>query len=297
MRPIVSLSTHRGDTRDVNVQILDAWKRWQTAQGLAARTIKDRRDVLTHLASVSGAPLLEVTPDQIIDYVGRPALSQSSRASYHASIRAFYKWAVITGKLTESPAASTPSPRRPKGLPRPIQTAHLSVLLAAANRKRTRAMIILAAYAGLRVHEVAKFRGDDLDRISGIITVTGKGGKTAMIPAHQEILELADSFPQRGYWFPAYGTQTNSPHITSTQVSRAISNTMRRAGFAGKAHQLRHWYATTLLDEGVDVRVVKDLMRHESLLSTEIYTQVSMKRLYAGITALPSAPAALKIAA
>lgn len=286
MRPIVSLFPQSRENGD-DLQTLDAWKRWQTSQGLSARTIKDRRDVMTHLATFSATALLEITPDHIIDYVGRDNLSQSSRASYHASIRAFYKWATKTGRITANPAAETPSPRRPKGVPRPIQTAHLTVLLAAANRRRTRAMIMLAAYAGLRVHEIAKFRGDHLDHIAGIITVHGKGNKTATIPAHPAILEIADTFPARGYWFPAYGSQTDKPHIHSTQVSRAISNTMLRAGFNGKAHQLRHWYATTLLDEGVDLRVVQELMRHESLASTEIYTRVSMKRMSEGVAVLP----------
>lgn len=268
--------------------ILGKWRTWQESQGLAERTIKDRADVITHLSTYANAPLLEITPEHIIGYCARPELSDSSRSSYHASIRAFYKWAVRVELIDTDPTLETPRPRRPKGLPRPVQTAHVSVLLAAANRKRTRAYITLATYAGLRVHEIAKFRGEDLDRIAGIITVTGKGGKTAMLPAHDAIIELAKEFPVRGYWFPAYASQTDAQHIGSKQVSRAIKLTMQRAGFTGKAHQLRHYYATELLDNGVDVRIVKDLMRHESLATTEIYTRVSMKRMREGIAALPT---------
>jgi len=265
------------------------WERWQRAQSLAPRTIKDRRDVLRHLVTYSKTTLLEISPDHIISYLERPELSASSRASYHASIRAFYRWAKQTGRLGVNPVDKTPTPKRPKGVPRPVETAHISALLQAANRKRTRAMIVLAAYAGMRVHEVAKFRGEDIDRISEVITITGKGGKTAMVPAHPVIMELAREFPTRGYWFPSYSSQSDKPHIHSTQVSRAIRNAMRRAGFEGKAHQLRHWYASTLLDEGVDVRIVKEMMRHESLATTEIYTRVSMRRMREGIAQLPMA--------
>lgn len=268
---------------------LDHWATWQRAQSLSERTIKDRRDVLTYLAAHTSTPLLKISPEHIIDYLSRPTLSPASKASYHASIRAFYKWACQTGRLADNPCDKTPTPKRPKGVPRPVETAHISALLATVNRKRTRAMIILAAYAGMRVHEIAKFHGQDIDRISHAITITGKGGKTALIPAHQAIMELAEQFPTRDYWFPAYGTQTTAPHIHSTQVSRAIGNAMKRAGFTGKAHQLRHWYASTLLDEGVDVRVVKEMMRHESLATTEIYTRVSMKRMREGIAQLPIA--------
>lgn len=264
---------------------IQSWARWQRAQSLSTRTIRDRKDVLTHLSRHASTPLLEIQADHIIDYLDRPNLSPSSRASYHASIRAFYKWTVKTGQLEANPCDATPTPKRPKGTPRPVENAHISALLKSANRKRTLAMIILATYAGMRVHEVAKFQGSDIDRIGESITINGKGGKTALIPAHPVIMELAQTMPD-GYWFPAYGTQTDAPHIHSTQVSRAISNAMRRAGFQGKAHQLRHYYASELLDNGVDIRVVKELMRHESIATTEIYTRVNMKRMREGLATL-----------
>lgn len=287
MRPIVSIFALNDETGD-EMPELKEWGRWQRAQSLSARTIKDRGDVITHLVKFSGTPPLQVTPDHIIGYLERPNLSASSRASYHASIRAFYKWAVRVGKLDTDPTDATPRPRRPKGTPRPVQTAHVAAILKVVNRKRTRAMVILAAYAGMRVHEIAKIRGEDIDRIGSTVTITGKGGKTATVPAHPAIMEVAEQFPTRGYWFPAYGAQTGAEHIHSTQVSRAIAHAMRRAGFDGKAHQLRHWHASTLLDEGVDIRVVKDLMRHESIATTEIYTRVSLKRMIEGIDRLPT---------
>lgn len=289
MRPVVSIFSLNGETGD-QLEILDEWKQWQTSQALSPRTINDRRDVMLHLHHLSGqTPLLEIEAQHIIDYCARPHLSATSKASYHATIRAFYKWAVRTGKLEENPVDGTPVPKRPKGVPRPVQTAHVAALIRSVNRKRTRAMVILAVYAGLRVHEVAKFRGEDIDRIGRSITVTGKGGKTALLPAHDVIMDLAEDFPRRGHWFPAYGTQTDAPHIGAKAVSRAIRDAMRRAGFEGKPHQLRHYYATELLDQGVDVRIVKDLMRHESLATTEIYTKVSLKRMREGIDRLPLA--------
>ena len=283
---VTRLGDHRIKKGD---SMLAQWRMWQMAQGLSKRTIDERQRTMRQLTEQSATTLDLITPEHIIEFVARPDLSQSSRASYHATIRAFYKWATLTGSITDNPAVATPSPKRPKGLPRPVQTAHISVIMQHTKRKRTRAMITLAAYAGLRAHEIAKFRGDDLDAIGGIITVTGKGNKTAMIPAHPAVLELAKDFPQRDYWFPSYAHQTTHPHIDSKAVTRAVGNTMRRAGVNATAHQLRHWYASTLLDEGVDVRVVKELMRHESIATTEIYTQVSMKKMFEGVAQLPLA--------
>lgn len=285
---ITRLDTYRrnGDT------LLTQWRAWQQAQGLSERTIKERGDTITRLVAASGRPAHQIEAADIIAFCSRTTLSPASRASYHASIRAFYKWALRVGIIDTDPTIHTPRPKRPKNLPRPVATVHISRIIDQANRKRTRAMVTLAAYAGLRVHEVAKFSGEDLDRASAILTVTGKGGKTAMIPAHDVIMKLAEEFPRYGYWFPAY---SGAPHVTPHAVSKAIRDCMRRAGVDAKPHQLRHWYATELLEQGVDVRIVKDLMRHESLATTEIYTRVSLNQMRAGIVRL--APAATQLAA
>lgn len=268
------------------MSILDDWKSWQQAQGLSYRTITERLATMRHLEHEAGVELLSVTPAHVIAYCSRPGLAPSSRASYHATIRAFYAWALRTGRIAQDPTEQTPRPKRPKSLPRPIQTQHVSALLRVVNRRRTGMMVVLATYAGLRVHEIAKFKGEDLDRIGQTITVTGKGGKTAMIPAHEVVLEYAEEFPLFDHWFPAYN---GAEHVTPHAVSDAIRRAMRRAGFAGQPHQLRHYYATELLEHGVDVRIVRDLMRHESIATTELYTRVSLRQMVAGIAALPRA--------
>lgn len=267
--------------------MLTQWRAWQQAQGLSERTIKERIDTLARFFNATDKNAYQIESSDIIEFCGRSKLAPASRASYHTSIRAFFKWAVLTGKIETDPTINTPSPKRPRNLPRPVATVHISRILAHANRRRTFAMIVLAAYAGLRVHEVAKFQGEDLDRTAAILTVTGKGGVTAMIPAHDEILKIAKGFPRHGYWFPAYN---GAPHVTSHAVSKAILTCMRRAEVNAKPHQLRHWYATELLEQGVDVRIVKDLLRHASLATTEIYTQVSLQQMRDGVVRLNAAP-------
>lgn len=281
MRPIVSLSQHRHQRE----HMLTHWRAWQQAQGLSERTITEREYTLKHLATHAETPLDRITPDHIIAYCGRPALSQSARATYHATFRAFYKWAHQTKRTKTDPTQNTPRPKRTKGTPRPYPSQRITTLINTANRRRTKAMIILATYAGLRAHEIAKFHSNDIDTTQHTITVTGKGGKTSLIPAHQLVVDLANTMPA-GYWFPAYN---GSPHIGAKAVSTAIKNAMKRAGFTGKAHQLRHYYASELLDNGVDIRVVKELMRHESIATTEIYTRVNMRHMRDGLSVLKSA--------
>lgn len=266
--------------------VLETWRLWQDAQGLSDRTINERAAVVRHLLTFTGAEALSLKPVDIIRFTGRKDISKTSRATYHASIRAYCAWLVQQELRDDDPSLKTPRPKRPKSQPRPIHDAQLEDLLERVNRRRTRMMILLAALAGLRVHEVAKFRGEDLDRVSGVVTVTGKGGKTAMIPAHDRIIAEASAFPVHGPWFPAYAAQTAAEHITPGAVSKAIQDTMRRAGIHGKAHQLRHWYGTTLLASGTDLRVVQTLMRHESPATTAIYTRVDFTQQRRGIDRL-----------
>jgi integrase/recombinase XerD len=262
--------------------ILAEWRAWQQAQGLSDRTITERAGVVRHL--LAGSDPLELTPAAIIMFCGRREISANSRGTYHASIRAYCAWLVRTGRRTDDPTAQTPVPRRTRSQPKPVATSDLGILLATVNRRRTRMMILLGAAAGLRVHEIAKFHGYDIDRTNGIITVTGKGGSTEMIAAHDDILAAAADFPRDDYWFPAYGQgEHGGQHVTGTSVSQTLGRVMTRAGVRGTPHHLRHWYGTGLLASGTDVRVVQLMMRHHQLSSTAIYTEVSMAQQLAAI--------------
>lgn len=239
--------------------------------------------MIRHLIRYAQCGALEITPDAIMAFTTREGVSRSSRATYHASIRAFHIWLMRAGHRADDPTLATPVPKRPKGTPHPVADAQLSKLLHTVNRRRTRMMILLAAFAGLRVHEIAKIRGEDVDIEMGALYVYGKGGKTAVIPLHETVAELALTFPREGYWFPSY---SSGGPISSRAVSKAIHDTMARAGIKGKPHHLRHWYGTSLARNGVDLRTVQELMRHESLATTQIYVEVSDQQRRRGIDTL-----------
>lgn len=271
------------------LEILVTWRRWQEAQQLSERTIAERARTITHLLEYTGADPLELTPDHIIHFMARRDVNATSASSYHATIRAYCKWLVKTDRRLDDPSVKTPTPKRPARAARPLATGNLATLLEQVTRKRTRMMILLAAAAGLRVHEIAKFHGEDLDRHVGSITVTGKGGSTQVIPAHDLILELAEHFPADDYWFKTYEARprtTGEPHVSRQAVYDAIKGAMQRASIRGVPHQLRHWYATTLLDEGVDVRIVQELLRHKSIGTTQLYTRVHWRQMVAGMARL-----------
>ena len=229
-----------------------------------------------HFFEYTGTEADSFTERHVIRYLGRRDLKPASRATYYTVIRAFCKWAKTAGVREDNPVADLPAPKRPRCTPRPITEQDFIALMSRVTRRLTRAKILLAALAGLRVHEVAKVRGEDLDLDACTLRVLGKGGDTAVLPLHPVLVDLAHGMPRRGYWFPS--DTSRSGHVTGKSVSKVIADAMTRAGVVATAHQLRHWYGSSLLVAGADLRTVQELMRHESIQSTQIYTMVSDER-------------------
>lgn len=253
------------------------WAGWQRAAGLSERTIAERAGAVRKLAELcDGDP----TRRDVVFFLGRRGLAASTRATYHGHLRAFFTWCITAGLREDDPMAGVPVPRRPRHTPRPISSEQLGALLAVCNRRRTRAMVLLGALAGLRVHEIAAIRGADF--AGDMLAVTGKGGKTAMVPVHPSLGAIVAAMPA-GWWFPNHA---GTGPITPKAVGVAITRAMGRAGFEGTAHQLRHWYGSALVAGGVGLRTVQELMRHESVQSTQIYTLVSAPERAAGIARL-----------
>lgn len=273
------------DAPDVTIA-LDDFELWQTARRLSRRTIDERRRVIRLLHLETGIQPSSATAIDIMRWLAdhEDDWSDSTTSAYAAYLRAWFRFLQVTDRRVDDPMIKVGTPRVGERAPRPVSDRAVIDLLQASMRSKTRAMILLALLAGLRVHEIAKVRGEDFDHRAGVLWITGKGRKTKSVPLHPILTELAHRMPAAGFWFPMRGHPTEPVH--SKSVSDVIGRTMRRAGIKATAHQLRHWYATTLLDEGIDIRVVQELMRHVSISSTQIYTEVSPTRLRAGIDSL-----------
>lgn len=211
--------------------------------------------------------------------------------TYHTTLTAWFDWLQRLGHRTDNPMIHIDRPRRAKGRPHPISDRDMARLLASRMHRRTRAMVTLAAFQGLRAHEIAKLRGEHLNLTDEVMTVTGKGNLTAVLPLHREVVFLARQMPARGPWFPGpvRGCQRRE------SVCGTIKEAMIRAGVPGSAHSLRHWFGTALVEAGVDLRTVQVLLRHQNLATTEIYTRVTDERAAAGINALAVPGSALRL--
>jgi integrase/recombinase XerD len=258
-----------GDDRAAGDALLAHWGQWMRAGGAADKSIRTRIEGINALRAHSGEPDPTMfTPGQLVAWLA-DCRSQWTRSTYSASARRWHAWLVEQDLREDDPTAKIPKPKEPRGIPRPVSDQALRDVLAVASR-RTRAFILLAAYQGLRVHEVAQVRGEDF--IDGWLHVTGKGGVRAALPVHVLVDYVARGWPSEGYWFPG----SEDGHVPGVYVTQRVTWAFKRAGHPEfSAHALRHWYATTLLRGGTDIRTVQELMRHASLQSTQGYTQVS----------------------
>lgn len=257
-------------------QLLTQWSTWMAGEGCARTTIDARTTRVRKLADWTGRPAEIADADQVMAYVAGVE-HPSTRATYYAHLRAWFRWLVRAGHRADDPTQRLKAPKAPRREPHPVADKHMQALLGGTHRTRTHAMILLAALAGLRVHEIAKIRGEDLDLVANTLTVTGKGGVTVRLPLHPMLARFAGAMPRRGWWFPAPRMPGRPPagHIHGRSVTDVVRIAMRRAGVPGSAHSLRHWYGTTLVDSGADLRTTQTLLRHASLATTQIYTRVN----------------------
>lgn len=264
------------------------WRTWMQAQGHSENTWNARcRRVELFAQTLHGEPE-DAATDDVVHYLAGLHVGKSTRATYHSHLEAWFAWLVTTNYRDDSPMARVKPPRIPRRQPRPVTDREFAAILAVPVRRRVRMMIYLAAFQGLRCHEIAKIRGEDVNLLDKQLAVQGKGEVKAVLQLHADVADLAVTFPRRGYWFPTYhGNATGEAGpMLAKSVSHAVSEVFKRAGVSGGAHRLRHWHGTAMLRYGHDVRVVQTLLRHSSLSTTALYTEVDPQQQRAAIDSL-----------
>ncbi|MFA6599725.1 MAG: tyrosine recombinase XerC [Candidatus Omnitrophota bacterium] len=221
------------------------------------------------------------------------AYSKSSISRKLACLRSFFKYLVRENVLKASPAAHIASPKRDKRLPRFLDLNEVTSLLEAPSKqnwkeKRDKAILETLYSSGLRVSELVGLNHDDLDVFSGLVRVRGKGKKERIVPmggvALQAIAQYLETKPPRdenGALKKPLFVNRRGGRLTDRSVRRMILKYSKRIGLGKEVspHMLRHSFATHMLDRGADLRSVQELLGHENLSTTQIYTHVTTKRL------------------
>lgn len=270
-----------------DIAAMEMFVDYQRAQNLADTTICNRRSILTTFERKTGM-LVDADVFTLRRYIGRDeAVSPGTRRTERGALTAFYTFLQDEGLRTDNPSTKLPVVRVPKGRPRPFTAEQIDAMLAAGAYAKTRAMILLGYYQGFRVSSIAAVHGHDIDLLGNRIRTVVKGRKEVRLPLHPVIAELALTMPGDDWWFPA--RQGRDGHVHSTSVTDLITKAKKRAGITDEKltpHSLRHAFGSDLVEEGVDIRVVQELLVHENLSTTQIYTQVSERRKTEGLGTL-----------
>jgi site-specific recombinase XerD len=215
-----------------------------------------------------------------------------------ATLRGFYRFMVKDGTLPRSPMDGLRNPRLGRPLPKPLDlTTTLELLDAPKDRAghndtspdplaaRDRALLELLYATGLRISEALNLPLADLDLSRRSVRVLGKGNKVRDVPFHQRCeATLRDYLALRSHLTPTHDlvfVARDGGRLSDRSARRVLERATREGGIAQPVHphQLRHTFATHLLDNGLDLRHIQELLGHASIGTTQIYTHVSVDQL------------------
>lgn len=217
--------------------------------------------------------------------------SASSRARRASTLRHFYRYLVDSRELESNPIDGLSVGKTPKRLPRPLSEDQMKRLLDAPDTQslagmRDRVCMELLYGSGLRISELCGLRFASLElthQMGPQLRVEGKGGKTRMVPLSQASLALvAEYLRLRGKGKPGdlifLGERKGPlrPRVLQRNMKKYLIQANLDPDFT--PHKLRHSFATHMLDHGADIRVIQELLGHESLATTQVYTKVSQGR-------------------
>ena len=211
-----------------------------------------------------------------------------------AALRTFFRFLVREGHLGKNPLSSLKNPKQEKKLPMVLEENEVVQLLEAPADdlagRRDKAMLEALYSTGMRVSELVNLDVDKIDFIGGVCRVFGKGSKERLCPigdralrSIRRYLEKRDESPKSGRKavFLNHSPNQEGSRLTDRSVRRTlekyINATSRRQKIS--PHTLRHSFATHLLNRGADLKSVQELLGHENLSTTQIYTHVSTQRL------------------
>jgi integrase len=257
-------------------KIVDAFIDWRYANNLAPVTIRNDRSQLVGLIGALGG-VDELTPGGLRRLAELRGWKQGTHAGYHKLAGRFTRWAVKTGRLDVDPFLDTKAPPRGEVEPNPCTTHERDVLIALAPEP-VRSWLTLAAYAGLRCHEIAQVDPAHLvntDDGLRLLVPRGKGRKAASVAAHPFVVELLAGKPHGRLW-----------DATANAISWRCKYVMNQHGVTGGAHRLRATFATELYRATGDVMVAKEACRHRSIASTMHYVRTDADRVRRAIDEL-----------
>jgi integrase/recombinase XerD len=283
-------------------QAIDAFIRFLAVErGLSCNYQLSTQRSLTEFAQWCKAKHKSDNPRQVTlsilsEYLAtrkRNGLSAASIKLIVVALKIFFRFLAGKGQVHQNPADALALPRIERYLPETLNELQVEQLLESINTKvplglRDRAIIELLYASGLRISELAEARLENFNAEERILRVTGKGNKTRLVPVGRKACEALASYlsmerpslvkpgTSSEIFLSARGTR-----LTTARIWQIVKKLAQRSGLQANIypHLLRHSFATHLLSNGADLRIIQEMLGHADISTTQVYTHVDQQRL------------------
>lgn len=280
----------------MNIQYLSEYLEFlEIEKGLAQNTIEAYRNDLTSFldfcSNRNRCEINDIERSDINSYImnlREKKYTPSSVVRKIASLRGFFKWFCANEYGTRNPAQTLERPKLPKMLPKVMTVEELNRILNADLSKEEKLIVELLYGCGLRVSELINLKINSIDSESKYVQCYGKGSKERIVPfgekakdalkkylKFRDIILLKYNMKDFKYLF----IKENGKRLTRQDVYNFIKKQGEKIHKHISPHTLRHSFATHLLENGADLRIVQELLGHSDVSTTQLYTHITKKRL------------------
>ncbi|MFN4083743.1 MAG: site-specific tyrosine recombinase XerD [Bacteroidia bacterium] len=248
------------------------------------------------------APLNKLSTQQLSDFIiflNQLGLSVASQARLISAIKTFYKYLLLEDEIKANPAELIDAPKLTRKLPDVLDVHEIDLMIAQINQStpegiRNRAIIETMFGCGLRVSEAVNLKISEIYADEEFIKVTGKGNKERLVPIGKTALKFIEIYREsiRNHQTPKAGSNDilflnrRGGKLSRVMVFYILKDLAQAAGIKKNIspHTLRHSFATALVEAGADLRAVQQMLGHESITTTEIYTHIDRSYLHDVVT-------------
>ncbi|MBQ3881513.1 MAG: tyrosine recombinase XerD [Bacteroidales bacterium] len=229
---------------------------------------------------------LSVTQDDIVSYLSSRNISKRSQARLLSSLRSLFGYIVMENLRKDNPTDGIDTPKIGRYLPNVLSIEEVEAIIGSVDTgswsgKRDRAILEVLYGCGLRVGEVTTIRISDIYADQGFVRVIGKGNKQRIVPIGEMAVSAVKDYleeritPDDGCDDVLFLNKFGRP-LSRISVFNMVKDRAMAAGIHKEIspHTFRHSFATHLIENGADLRVVQEMLGHESILTTEIYTHI-----------------------
>lgn len=261
-------------------------------RGYSPNTLSSYKIDLTELSSFlneKGSSLIKASKDDLVQFINmlsERGFTNNTIIRKLASIRTFFKYLLSEGIIEEDLVSFLDTPKKEKKIPKVLFEDQIKrlleqPLLQEERYARERSILELLYSCGLRVSEIVNLTINDINLEEGFVRIKGKGNKERIVPLGSKAISAINEYLKQRRHIKEKRLFLNSRNrgLSRQSVWLIVKQFANNVGLDISPHTLRHSFATHLLDNGADLRVVQELLGHSSISTTQIYTHVSNKRL------------------